>query len=44
LLFKEKLQLSDEFIIIYDDLGHVPMEEDPSRTLLDLLNFINQLS
>lgn len=43
LLFKEKLQLTDEFIIIYDDLGHVPMEEDPSRTLLDLLYFINQL-
>jgi pimeloyl-ACP methyl ester carboxylesterase len=43
-LFKEKLQLPDEFIIIYDDLGHVPMEEDPSRTLLDLLDFIHQLA
>jgi pimeloyl-ACP methyl ester carboxylesterase len=41
-LFKETLDLEDEFIIIYNDLGHVPMEEDPSRTLLDLLDFINQ--
>lgn len=39
-LFKETLQLQDDAIIIYDDLGHVPMEEDPELTILDVLEFL----
>lgn len=29
-------------LIIYDDLGHVPMEEDPARTIVDLREFLNR--
>ena len=41
-LFKEQLSLADESIVIYAGLGHVPMEEDPLRTLYDLILFLNQ--
>jgi pimeloyl-ACP methyl ester carboxylesterase len=41
-LFKEQLNLPDENIIIYTGLGHVPMEEDPMRTLVDLISFLSQ--
>jgi pimeloyl-ACP methyl ester carboxylesterase len=27
-------------LIVYDELGHVPMEEDPARTALDVLRFL----
>lgn len=27
-------------LIIYDDLGHVPMEEDPERTIFDVREFL----
>ncbi len=40
-LFRETLELEDEDIIIYSDLGHVPMEEDPERTILDVLVFLD---
>ncbi len=40
-LFKETLELQDEDIIIYPELGHVPMEEDPERTILDVLAFLD---
>jgi len=29
-------------LIIYDDLGHVPMEEDPARTIADVREFLNR--
>lgn len=30
-------------VVIYDDLGHVPMEEDPQRSAADVLAFLRQL-
>jgi pimeloyl-ACP methyl ester carboxylesterase len=42
-IFKEALSLSNDHIIIYPDLGHVPMEEDPS-TVYDYLAFIDSLN
>lgn len=27
-------------LLIYDDLGHVPMEEDPERTISDVREFL----
>jgi pimeloyl-ACP methyl ester carboxylesterase len=42
-LFKEALQLSDDDIIIYEGLGHVPMEENPTLTVIDLLSFLSNL-
>jgi pimeloyl-ACP methyl ester carboxylesterase len=29
--------------IIYDDLGHIPMEEDPERSAADVRMFLNSL-
>lgn len=29
-------------LIIYDDLGHVPMEEDPARTIADVRDFLER--
>ena len=29
-------------LIVYDDLGHVPMEEDPARTIADVREFLNR--
>lgn len=42
--FQNILDLEDEQVIIYDSLGHVPMEEDPSTTIIDYLNFLNNIS
>jgi pimeloyl-ACP methyl ester carboxylesterase len=42
-LFKEALELSDLDIIIYEGLGHVPMEENPDLTVIDLLSFLRNL-
>ncbi|MEC9485834.1 MAG: alpha/beta hydrolase [Candidatus Izemoplasma sp.] len=39
-LFQDTMDIPEKNIIIYDDLGHVPMEENPSDTLLDFLSFI----
>ncbi len=41
--FQDTLSLSDEAVIIYPTLGHVPMEEDPETTITDYLNFLNSL-
>jgi pimeloyl-ACP methyl ester carboxylesterase len=38
--FKEDLQLEEHQVIIYEGLGHVPMEENPTLTYLDLINFL----
>jgi len=29
--------------VIYEDLGHIPMEEDPERTAIDLMTFLEVL-
>jgi pimeloyl-ACP methyl ester carboxylesterase len=29
--------------VIYDDLGHIPMEEDPERSAADVLKFLDGL-
>jgi len=29
-------------LIIYDDLGHIPMEEDPGRTIADVRDFLER--
>lgn len=42
-LFKESLQLDDSDIFIYEGLGHVPMEENPLLTIIDLLEFLNRI-
>ena len=40
-LFTERM-LNVE-LIIYDDLGHIPMEEDPQRSAADVLAFLDKL-
>jgi pimeloyl-ACP methyl ester carboxylesterase len=30
-------------LVVYDDLGHVPMEEDPARTVVDVQRFLGTL-
>jgi pimeloyl-ACP methyl ester carboxylesterase len=30
-------------LVIYDDLGHVPMEEDPERSVGDVVKFLAEL-
>lgn len=30
-------------LVIYDDLGHVPMEEDPERSVADVVKFLAEL-
>ena len=45
------VRLADQFaqrlpnaqVVIYDDLGHIPMEEDPQRSAADALNFLGRL-
>ena len=45
------VRLADQFaqrlpnaqVVIYDDLGHIPMEEDPQRSAADALNFLDRL-
>ena len=34
--------ISNSELIIYDDLGHVPMEEDPVRTIVDVRKFLER--
>lgn len=36
-------RLANSQVVIYDDLGHVPMEEDPQRSAADVLAFLRQL-
>lgn len=42
-LFQDTLALSQEHVIIYETLGHVPMEEDPDLTYLDLIVFLQTI-
>lgn len=39
-LFQETLELEESNVVIYDTLGHVPMEEDPARTIEAVLVFL----
>lgn len=39
-LFVQTLDLTQNQVVIYDTLGHVPMEEDPVRTIVDVLHFL----
>lgn len=39
-LFAQTLELPASNVIVYDTLGHVPMEEDPQRTIEDVLDFL----
>jgi pimeloyl-ACP methyl ester carboxylesterase len=40
-LFQDTMNIPESHIFIYQDLGHVPMEEDPSLTVIDYLSIIN---
>jgi pimeloyl-ACP methyl ester carboxylesterase len=40
-LFQETLSIPDDHIVIYPELGHVPMEEDPETTVADYLDFLS---
>jgi pimeloyl-ACP methyl ester carboxylesterase len=40
---KNDLGLSSNRLIIYEGLGHVPMEEAPLLTAIDLIHFLNQI-
>ena len=40
-LFKQRLPNTTS--MIYEDLGHIPMEEDPERTAIDLMTFLEVL-
>jgi pimeloyl-ACP methyl ester carboxylesterase len=42
-LFVQTLVLPDEYVVIYDTLGHVPMEEDPVRTIEDVLRYLEMV-
>jgi len=39
-LFQTALALSDEDVVVYDGLGHVPMEENPESTVADFMRFL----
>ena len=39
-LFQEKCNIPDTNIIIYDELGHLPMEESPEETVEDFIDFL----
>lgn len=34
--------LADARLVVYEDLGHVPMEEAPQRTAMDVLQFLSE--
>lgn len=42
LRFKNDLGLTDDRVILYEGLGHVPMEENPDLTFVDLLDFLSE--
>lgn len=42
--FRASLDLTDDRVIVYPGLGHVPMEEDPAATAADLLAFLADLA
>lgn len=35
-------QLPNDTLVTYDDLGHIPMEEDPARTVADLRSWLDK--
>ncbi|NWG73897.1 MAG: alpha/beta hydrolase [Rubrivivax sp.] len=35
-------QIADSTLVVFDDLGHVPHEEDPARTVQPVLDFLAQ--
>lgn len=35
-------QLPNETVVVYDDLGHIPMEEDPVRTVADFRAWLDK--
>ncbi len=37
-------RLPNTQVVVYEDLGHIPMEEDPQRSAADVLNFLAQLT
>ena len=39
-LFQEKCNIPDNNIIIYDELGHLPMEESPEETVEDYIDLL----
>jgi len=43
-MFKERLSLENNQLIFYEDLGHVPMEEDPNLVLVDIIKFLSDNS
>ena len=42
-LLKNDLNLDDGRIIIYPFIGHVPMEENPNLTMIDILQFLSEI-
>lgn len=38
--FQDLLTLSDEHVIIYEGVGHVPMEENPIQSVQDFIAWI----
>jgi pimeloyl-ACP methyl ester carboxylesterase len=40
-LFQDTMNIPESNIFIYQNLGHVPMEENPSLTVLDYLDIIS---
>ena len=36
-------RLPNTQVVVYEDLGHIPMEEDPQRSAAAVLNFLRQL-
>ena len=40
-LFQETMNIDEEHMFIYPDLGHVPMEENPTLTVEDYLSIID---
>ena len=41
-IFRDLLELSDDDIVIYPGIGHVPMEENPILTSVELIAFLNR--
>ncbi|MFO7968497.1 MAG: alpha/beta hydrolase [Candidatus Izemoplasmatales bacterium] len=43
-LFEESMNIPEDNIYIYNELGHVPMEEDPETTIQDYLTILNSIN
>jgi len=42
--FKERLDLDEDDVLIFDGLGHVPMEENPAATIVPVMDFFNKIT